>query len=540
METENLEVNYNMKYIWRICIVAAMGGLLFGYDWVVVGGAKPFYEPFFNITDNTPLMRGVAMSSALFGCIAGAILSGVLTDRFGRKRLLISSGLLFTISAIGTALSSDFLSYNLARIIGGLGIGLASNLSPMYIAEVSPAAMRGRFVSINQLTIVIGILAAQVVNMQIAQQVPTANQLRLLANEASARAVMEAEPGFDIEKEKQAALLITDEIGFANVREKFPNIAYLKEPATQGEIEAKSKQDNQILAAYISPTWNGLRGWRWMFGAETVPAFLFFLLMFFVPESPRWLVKYGRYDEAQRILSRIGGAEYGKAEVADIRNTLAGEQLGRVRFQDLLEPRLVKIIGLGVFLAVLQQWCGINVIFNYAQEVFQDAGYGVSDMLFNIVITGIVNLVATFVAIRTVDRLGRKALMLIGAGGLTGFYALLGAGYYFHSTGVHMLLLIIISIACYAMSLAPVTWVLISELFPNRIRGAAMSIAVLSLWIACTVLTLSFPYMKNMLGAHGAFWTFGAICIVGFVVIFKKLPETKGKTLEDIERELVD
>lgn len=539
MDPKNLEVNYNMKFIWRICIVAAMGGLLFGYDWVVVGGAKAFYEPFFNITDDTPLMRGWAMSSALFGCIAGAILSGILADRLGRKRLLISSGLLFTISAIGTSLSWDFFSYNVARIIGGIGIGLASNLSPMYIAEVSPAAMRGKFVSINQLTIVIGILAAQIVNMQIAHQVPTADQLRLLANEASAAIVMQQEPGFDIEKEKQQALLIIDPLGLKNVKEKFPDIVYLK-PATQQEIEAKKKQDNQILTAYISPTWNGLRGWRWMFGAETLPAFLFFLLMFFVPESPRWLVKYGKYARAREILSRVGGYEYGKAQVADIQKTLANEEVAHVRFSDLFEPKLMRIVALGVFLAVLQQWCGINVIFNYAQEVFQEAGYGVSDMLFNVVITGIVNLAATFIAIYTVDRIGRKGLMLIGVGGLTCFYALLGTGYYLHSTGIHMLLLIIISIACYAMTLAPVTWVLISELFPNRIRGAAVSIAVLSLWIACTVLTLSFPYVKKTFGAHGAFWTFGAICIVGFIVIFRKLPETKGKTLEDIERELVD
>jgi SP family sugar porter-like MFS transporter len=539
MNVENRQASYNMRFIWLICIVAAMGGLLFGYDWVVVGGAKAFYEPFFDITDDTPLTRGIAMSSALFGCIIGAILSGMLADKLGRKRLLISSGLLFTISAIGTALSWSFLSYNFARIIGGIGIGLASNLSPMYIAEISPAAMRGKFVSINQLTIVIGILAAQIVNMMIAQPVPTADQLRLLADETSAAAATESYPKVDFAEQKQKARDIVDDTALAYVREKFPDIAYI-EPTTDGQTEAKNKQDNRIVAAYISQTWNGSRGWRWMFGAETVPAFLFFVLMFFVPESPRWLVKYGRDDQARRILARVGGADYATAEVQDIRNTLAGEEIARVRFRDLLEPRLTKIIGLGVFLAVLQQWCGINVIFNYAQEVFQEAGYGVSDMLFNIVITGIVNLVATFIAIQTVDRLGRKALMLIGAGGLTCFYALLGTGYFLHSTGIHMLLLIVVSIACYAMSLAPVTWVLISELFPNRIRGAAMSIAVLALWISCAALALLFPSMKNALGAYGAFWTFGGICVVGFFVILKVLPETKGKTLEEIERELVD
>lgn len=539
MDLENRRVSYNMKFVWLICVVAAMGGLLFGYDWVVVGGAKAFYEPFFKITDEMSWKRGLAASSALFGCIIGAILSGTLADKLGRRRLLIFSGFLFTVSAIGTGLAWSFFSYNFARIVGGIGIGLASNLSPMYIAEISPATMRGKFVSINQLTIVIGILAAQIVNMIIARPVPTADQLRLLADEASAAAVMESDPELDFQEEKQEALDMLNQTAFEFVRAQFPDIIYFK-PTTDEGTEAKKKQDNRIVAAYISQTWNGSRGWRWMFGAETIPAFLFFLLMFFVPESPRWLVKYGKNEQARQILARVGGTEYAVAEVRDIRDTFSGEEIASVRFRDLLEPKLTKIIGLGVFLAVLQQWCGINVIFNYAQEVFLEAGYGVNEMLLNIVITGVVNLVATFIAIQTVDRLGRKALMLIGAGGLTCLYGLLGAGYFLQSTGIHMLLLIVISIACYAMSLAPVTWVLIAELFPNRIRGAAMSIAVLALWIACAALTLSFPYLNKELGAHGAFWMYGGICIVGFFVMLKSLPETKGKTLEDIERELVD
>jgi SP family sugar porter-like MFS transporter len=460
---------YNMTFLWLICVVAAMGGLLFGYDWVVIGGAKPFYEPFFNITDETPLLRGWAMSSALVGCIAGALLSGLLADAFGRKRLLVLSGFLFTLSAVGTAMAQDFNGFIVYRIIGGIGIGLASNLSPMYIAEISPAHIRGRFVSINQLTIVIGILAAQIVNMLIAQPTPAG---------------------------------ATDEM--------------------------------------IRQSWNGQTGWRWMFGAETIPAALFFLLMFFVPESPRWLVKYGRAAQSEKILSRVGGPEYGRREVDDIRNTLAANEIAHVRYRDLLEPKLLKILGLGVFLAVLQQWCGINVIFNYAQEVFAAAGYSVSAILFNIVITGIVNLVFTFVAIYTVDRLGRRILMLIGAAGLAGIYAVLGLGYFLQSTGIHMLLLVVAAIACYSMSLAPITWVVISEIFPNRIRGAAMSVAVLSLWVACTVLTLTFPYLQRGLGAHGAFWTYGVICVIGFAVIYSALPETKGKSLEQIERELVD
>jgi len=277
-----------------------------------------------------------------------------------------------------------------------------------------------------------------------------------------------------------------------------------------------------------------------MFGAETVPASLFFFLMFFVPESPRWLVKYGRDKEALNTLTRIGGPVHAETELAEIKDTLAGEEIGSVNFSDLLEPRLLKIVGLGVFLAVFQQWCGINVIFNYAQEVFQAAGYGVSDIMLNIVITGIVNLAFTFVAIFTVDRFGRRILMLIGAGGLAGIYAVLGTGYYLQSTGIHMLILVVTAIACYSMSLAPITWVVISEIFPNRIRGAAMSITVFSLWLGCTALTFTFPFLKNLLGAHGVFWLYGAICVLGFIVIWRKLPETKGKSLEAIERELVD
>lgn len=468
-DSEPSSVHYNKLFLWRICLVTAMGGLLFGYDWVVIGGAKPFYEPFFSITDDTPYLRGFAQSSALFGCLVGAIASGMLSDKFGRKRLLILAAVLFTVSAVGTALAWDFVSFNAFRLLGGLGIGLASSLSPMYIAEVSPAGVRGRFVSINQLTIVIGVLAAQIVNWLIAQPVP--------------------------------------------------------EEATAG---------------FILQSWNGQSGWRWMFGAETVPASLFFLLMFFVPESPRWLLKYRREEEAARVLARIGGNEYARLEVADIQDTLAEEELAQVRFSDLVEPKLLKIVGLGVFLAVFQQWCGINVIFNYAQEVFQAAGYGVSGMMFNVVVTGVVNLVFTFVAILTVDRIGRRPLMLLGAAGLAGIYAVLGTCYFLQSTGVHMLVLVLLAIACYAMSLAPITWVVISEIFPNRIRGAAMSVAVFSLWLGCTALTFTFPLLNRELGPHGAFWLYGTVCVVGFFFILTRLPETKGKSLEDIERELVD
>lgn len=522
--TQNSTPRYNSRFLWTICLVAAMGGLLFGYDWVVIGGAKPFYEPFFGITDS-PNLQGLAMSTALIGCIFGALMSGMMSDRFGRKRLLILSGLLFTASAVWTALSGDFLSFNLARILGGLGIGLASNLSPMYIAEVAPAESRGRFVSINQLTIVIGVLAAQIVNWMIAAPVPSADEVRGL-----------------VSQESQTASSVVDKEALDAIREAFPQIKFihLGDDASKEDKKAKSDQDAAIMAVYLRPTWNGTVGWRWMFGAETLPAFLFFLLMFFVPESPRWLIKNGRAEQAQQTLARVGGEKYATFEVADIQATIASEEVAHVRFGDLLEPKLSKVVALGVFLAVFQQWCGINVIFNYAQEVFQAAGYEVGNLMFGIVITGVVNLVFTFVAIFTVDRIGRRPLMLMGSAGLAVIYAVLGTAYFLQSTGIHMLILIVTAIACYAMSLAPITWVVISEIFPNRIRGAAMSVAVFALWVACAVLANRFPAMNDALGAHGAFWLFGAISVLGFMVIYRYLPETKGKSLEDIERELVD
>lgn len=458
--------NYNMAYIWSISIVAALGGLLFGYDWVVIGGAKPFYEKYFHLT--TSFQIGWAMSCALVGCLAGAVLSGGLSDKYGRKSLLIAAGFLFTFSAIGTALAKTFTTFVIFRLLGGVGIGLASNLSPMYIAEVSPAEKRGGFVSLNQLTIVIGILAAQLMNFLIARPVP--------------------------------------------------------ENATNLEI---------------LHSWNGQMGWRWMFGAETVPALLFFLFMFIIPESPRWLVKNAKDERARRIMAKIGGDAYAATALSQIRDTLKNE-IEKVNFRDLLEPKMKKILFLGVVLAVFQQWCGINVIFNYAEEIFTAAGYGVSDILLNIVITGSINLIFTFVAIFTVDRRGRRVLMLFGAAGLAVTYVLIGTSFYLHSQGLHLLILVVTAIAIYSMSLAPVTWVIISEIFPNRIRGAAMSVSVFSLWSACFILTYTFPILNKGLGVSFTFWIYAFICLLGFLFIKTKLPETKGKTLEELEQELVD
>jgi sugar porter (SP) family MFS transporter len=464
------ESQYNLAFLWLICLVAAMGGLLFGYDWVVVGGAKPFYEPYFHL--DTPELKGWGASSALVGCLLGAMLSGMLSDRFGRKRLLILSGLLFILSGIGTALAWDFYWYNVFRIVGGGGIGLASNLSPMYIAEISPARLRGRFVSINQLTIVIGVLAAQLINWLISL--------------------------YDTQ---------------------------LPDKAT---------------TAMILESWNGQYGWRWMFGAETLPALAFFLMMFFVPESPRWLVKNGNDTLAEHILGRIGGAEYARIEMAHIKKTLSTAEIARVHFGDLFEPRLMKIITLGIFLAVYQQWCGINVIFYYASDIFQAAGYDVKGVMLNIVITGLVMLAFTFVAIGTVDKYGRKILMLIGSAGLAVTYGLIGLSLYSNITGFLVVFLTVLAIAFYSFSLAPITWVLLSELFPNRIRGAAMSISVFALWMGCFTLSYSFPRLNERMGSANTFWLYGLICLIGFFVILRVLPETKGKSLEEIERKFVD
>lgn len=461
----------NYSYLILISLVSAMGGLLFGYDWVVIGGAKPFYEPFFDIVDS-PAMQGWAMSSALIGCLVGALLAGQFSDRYGRKKMLILAAALFVAAAVGTGAVSSFSMFIVYRVLGGFAIGIASNLSPMYIAEISPAELRGRFVSMNQLTIVLGILAAQITNWLIADPVP------------------------------------------------------------QG-----------MTAGAISESWNGQMGWRWMFWAGNVPAVLFFIFAFLIPESPRWLALHGRREQAVRVLAKIGGAEYAAEAYRTMQETVVEEDRNspplRGGFRQLLHPSMRKVLIIGIVLAVFQQWCGINVIFNYAQEIFNAAGYGISDTLMNIVVTGVTNVVFTLVAIFLVDRIGRRPLLLFGAGGLTLIYLLMGAAYYFSLSGVALLIIVVMAIACYAMSLAPIMWVVVSEIFPNAVRGVAMSVATFALWAACFILTYTFPLLNSALGAAGTFWIYGMICLVGFLFIWKRVPETKNKTLEELEKELI-
>ena len=452
---------FDQLYLWRVSLIAALGGLLFGYDWVVIGGAKPFYEAYFQLA--TPAQQGWAMSCALIGCLLGAGASGVLSDHFGRKRMLILAGLAFTASSLGTGLAGSIEAFVVWRIAGGVAIGLASSVSPVYIAEIAPAHLRGKLVSVNQLTIVIGLVLAQGVNWLIARPLPA-----------------------------------------------------------------------QVTQSQILHSWNGQLGWRWMFGVTAIPATVFLLAMFCVPESPRWLATRKKPGEALRILARVGGSSYGDRVLQEIDQTLNGGDV-RLGLGEFLVPWIFKPTLLGIALAVLQQWCGINVIFNYAQEVFAAAGYSLSSVLSNIVVTGLVMLVFTFIAIHTVDRKGRRTLMLTGCAGLAALYTCLGYAYSVHGHGIGMLLLVVAAIAVYAMTLAPITWVLLSEIFPTRVRGAAMAIATTSLWAACFVLTYTFPLLNRNLGPAKTFWIYAAICAAGFLLVSKCVPETKGKTLEQIE-----
>lgn len=448
------------RFVYFICIVAAFGGLLFGYDWVVIGGAKPFYEVYFGISDDASA-QGLAMTMALVGCMIGATLCGKFADLVGRKRLLVVSSLIFFFSALATGAFNSFHAFLVARFFGGIGIGVASGLSPMYIAEVAPSQMRGKLVSLNQMTIVLGILGAQVTNWLIA------------------------------------------------------------EPIAGGVVDVQS--------------WNAQMGWRWMFWAAAAPAAVFFALALFIPESPRWQTLKGRVDQARATLVRIGGEEYAETEMRSIGEGIAADAKA-AGLKALFSHRYAFVLMLGIFIAVFQQWCGTNVIFNYAQEVFQAAGYEVGDVLFNIVITGVANVLFTIVAIFTVDRWGRRTLMLMGGGGLCAIYLLLGAGYYFHVTGMLMIVLVVAAIACYAMTLGPCTWVLISELFPNKVRAIGVATCTFALWVGSSTLTYTFPLLNQSLGSYGTFWIYALVCGVGFVFFLVRLPETKGKSLEELER----
>ena len=455
------------RYVWGIALVAAMGGLLFGYDWVVIGGARQFYEAYFGLTSEQ--LVGWANSCALIGCFAGSLTAGFLGDRLGRRRILLASGVLFAVSSILTGWAYAFSSFIFWRIVGGVAIGLSSNISPLYIAEISPAAIRGRLVSLNQFAIVVGILLAQVANWRIARPIPA-----------------------------------------------------------------------WISADAFFKSWNVQYGWRWMFAAVAVPAIVFTFTSMFIPESPRWLLARGEEGKARDILRRIGGEAYASSEAKGIAFALARETGNRQRWRDLLRPGVRKVLLVAVVLAFLQQWTGINILFNYAAEIYRSAGYGANDIFLNIVITGAINLLFTVLAMAFVDRLGRRFLMILGCAGIGAAHLLAGLAYRAGWHGTPILVLTLCAIACYALTLAPVTWVLIAEVFPHRIRARGVSLAVSGLWIASFLLTYTFPLLNRVLGSSGIFFAYGAICILGGLFVLWSVTETKGQSLEEIEAGVVE
>jgi MFS transporter, SP family, xylose:H+ symportor len=452
----------HVAYLWTIALVAAMGGLLFGYDWVVIGGARQFYEAYFHLTSEQ--LVGWANSCALIGCFVGSLAAGFLGDRFGRRRVLLVSAILFAVSSVLTGWAYSFSAFICWRIVGGTAIGLSSNISPLYISEISPASVRGRMVSLNQFAIVVGILLAQIANWRIARPVP-----------------------------------------------------------------------DHISADLFVHTWNVQYGWRWMFCAVAVPAVLFTVMSFFIPESPRWLLAKNREADSYEVLARIGGITYARKETSNIKKVLLSEAGEKTSWAELWKPGIRKVVLIGIALAVLQQWTGINILFNYAAEVYRSAGYGENDILLNIVITGAINLLFTIFAMLIVDRLGRRPMMLLGCIGIGVCHLLSGFAYRAGWHGSAVLVLTLGAIACYALTLAPVVWVLIAEIFPNRVRSQGVSIAVCALWIASFLLTYTFPIINRALGSAGAFFGYGMICLLGAIFIFISVSETKGKTLEQIE-----
>lgn len=446
----------SLSYLVGVCLVATLGGLLFGYDTAVISGAIGFLQKRFALD---PAALGWTASSALVGCILGVLMAGEVSDRLGRRRALILAAILFFVSAVGTALPRTLTEFVIYRIVGGVGVGIASMVSPMYIAEISPTHIRGRMVSINQLAIVSGMLVVYFVNYFIARQ--------------------------------------GDEM------------------------------------------WNVQTGWRWMFGSEAFPALGLLVLLFFVPETPRWLCNRGRRNAARIVLERIGGVRHADAELKEIEATVRheSESLGQ-----LFQGGMRRVLVIGVVLAVLQQVTGINVFLYYAPEIFKKFGGASDTALLQTVVVGAANMLFTLIAIGTVDKLGRKPLMMVGAAGMGISLFAIGFGAYMQRIESWALIFILGYIGSFALSLGPVVWVVLSEIFPTKIRGRAMSIATLCLWSANFVVSQTFPMMADnpwlVNTFHGGFpfWVYGALCGVTMLFVLLYVPETKGKSLEEIER----
>ena len=447
----------SLAYLVLICFVATLGGLLFGYDTAVIAGAIGFLKQHFDLSAT---QAGWTAASALAGCAVGAMAAGIMSDYLGRKKVLVLCAVLFVISAIGTAVPQSQFVFIVFRALGGIGVGAASMTSPMYIAEISPARIRGRMVSLNQFAIVFGMLAVYFVNYAISSA----------GDEA----------------------------------------------------------------------WNVATGWRWMFASETLPAAVLLVLLFFVPESPRWLVKQGWIDEATEILSRVNGTKLAQQEIASIKEVVSMESGSLLQ---LFEPGMRVALLIGITLAVLQQVTGINVFLYYAPEIFKTiSGAETSAAMLQTIVVGAVNMGFTVIAIWSVDQLGRKPLMILGYFGMAVSLAALGLAAFLDRTDVWVLLFMLAYIACFALSVGPVTWVILSEIFPTKIRGRAMAIATVCLWAANFVVSQTFPMLDEnewlVRNFHHAapFWLYGFLSILAVIFLLFLVPETKGRTLEEIER----
>jgi sugar porter (SP) family MFS transporter len=432
-------------YVISITLVAAIGGLIFGFDTAIVAGATRYMKEQFSLDS---LQEGWAVSVVLIGCMFGAGLAGRISDRIGRRRLMLVSAALFLVSAVGCALPRTITEFVVFRFIGGLGIGSAAVLSPLYIAEVAPARVRGALVSVNQLAIVTGILMAYFVNW--------------------------------------------------------------------------------IFAG------SGPSNWRWMYGMGAIPSVFFFLLLLRVPESPRWLVKNGREDEARTVLTRADSAEAAAAGIREIKETLALEEGS---FRELFRPAFRRPLLIAVVLAVFQQITGINAILYYAPRIFEGAGFARMSAIGQSAVVGLVNMLFTVVAIVLADKVGRRPMLLVATGGMGVSLLLLGAAFKFPLLPASALLFIILLyIAFFASAMGPLVWVVMAEIFPIKVRGSAMGLATLALWFADFVVTLTFPVISDRFHPASAFWLYGAMCALDLVFMWFVLPETKGKTLEEIER----
>ena len=529
----------SVVYVIKISAVAALGGLLFGYDTGVIAGGIGFLVRHFNL--DPAAQKGWAAASALIGCMVGVCMAGLLSDRLGRKKALIISAVLFLVSALGTAFPRTIDEFIIFRIIGGVGVGAASITSPMYIAEISPTRIRGRMVSVNQFAIVTGFMVVYMANYFIAAYGTEIDRGRVAAHVAENGTVLDVnavatfiDDSCEDINDVQAAGFVDRQAGALDPRAV---VDFL------GEHGVEVSRLDVELAGYDVASWPVQKGWRWMFGSESLPAVLLLVLLFFVPESPRWLTKQKRGDEALSILARVNGAGYAKAELAEIKEAIALES-GSLK--QLLEPKMKIVLVIGIVLAVLQQVTGINVFLYFGTEIFKKMGSGTNAALLQTVIVGAVNLIFTVVAIWTVDKVGRRPLMIIGSAGMGISLLAMGLAAFVGRTELWLLLFILGYIACFAMSVGPVTWVILSEIFPTGIRGRAMGIATVCLWVANYIISQTFPMMDEsrwlVAKFHHAFpfWVYGGFCAVLLIFVRRFLPETKGKSLEEIEKYWMD